>query len=212
MDNSGTHRKSEQSDPGDGSKPARADARRNLESLLQAAALVFEVSGVDAPVREIADKAGVGVATVYRHFPQRSDLIVAVLKGKIDACAAAASELASRHGPDDALSRWMNVYVDFLSTKRGFAGALHSGDPAYDGLRSYFSERMEPALDSLLVRASDAGVIRSGTSATDLLNAVATLSHGPGGEQPAWAREMVGILVDGLRYTAMSRSNTHTPH
>lgn len=180
-------------------KPARADARRNLDALLRAAMEVFAESGVDAPVREIAERAGVGVATVYRHFPQRSDLIVAVLRTKIDACADAAAELANEYGPGEALSQWMQRFVDFLATKRGFAGALHSGDPAYGGLKPYFAQRMEPALHGLLERAAAAGAVRSGVNAEDLLNAVATLCHGPGGEQPPYARAMVGLLVDGLR-------------
>src|SRR5215472_8841179 len=85
----------------------RADAQRNIDALLQAAKAVFATSGVDAPVREIAGKAGVGVGTIYRHFPQRSDLIAAVFRREIDACADAASVLAAEHKPGDALARWM---------------------------------------------------------------------------------------------------------
>src|SRR6186713_1099041 len=80
--------------PNDPNKVVRADAQRNLEGILRTALEVFETSGVDAPVREIADKAGVGVATLYRHFPNRSDLIAAVFRHQIDACADAASTLA----------------------------------------------------------------------------------------------------------------------
>lgn len=196
----GAESEGEQELNADAPKPARADARRNLDALLQAAMEVFAESGVDAPVREIAERAGVGVGTVYRHFPQRSDLIVAVLRTRMDECANAAGALAHQYAPAEALSRWMQVFVDFLATKRGFAGALHSGDPAYAGLKPYFAERMEPALRGLLDRAVAAGVVRSGVNAEDLLNAVATLCHGPGGEQPAYARGMVGLLVDGLRH------------
>src|ERR1041385_1283416 len=95
-------------------RPVRADARRNMEALLKSALAVFATSGVDAPVREIAEKAGVGVGTVYRHFPQRSDLIVAVFRQEVDACAAAAAELAAEHEPAEALARWMQRYVDFV--------------------------------------------------------------------------------------------------
>src|SRR6266852_5017284 len=97
-------------DPGDGVEPqghtdrrVRADAQRNIDTLLQTAMAVFATSGVDAPVREIAEKAGVGVGTVYRHFPQRADLIAAVLRREIDACADAASVLAAGHKPGEAL-------------------------------------------------------------------------------------------------------------
>jgi AcrR family transcriptional regulator len=82
----------------------RADAQRNTDALLEAALAVFATSGVDAPVREIAVKAGVGVGTVYRHFPQRSDLIVAVFRHQVDGCADAAAVLAAEHAPGEALA------------------------------------------------------------------------------------------------------------
>src|SRR5947209_2891668 len=109
----------------------RADARRNLDGLLEAAKTVFATSGVDAPAKEIADLAGVGVGTLYRHFPQRSDLVRAVLEHEIDACAAAAETLAATNEPGEALTKWLHRYTGFLATKRGFAAALHSGDPAF---------------------------------------------------------------------------------
>ncbi len=84
-------------------RPVRTDVRRNTDALLEAALAVFAASGVDAPVREIAEKAGVGVGTVYRHFPQRSDLIVAVFRRQVDACADAAPVLAAKHKPGEAL-------------------------------------------------------------------------------------------------------------
>src|SRR3984885_9082042 len=115
-----------------------ADAQRNMDALLEAAMAVFATSGVDAPVRQIATKAGVGLGTVYRHFPQRSDLIAAVFRREIDACADAAATLPAEHGPGEALARWMQRYVDFIATKRGLATALHSGDPAFDTLHGYF--------------------------------------------------------------------------
>ena len=112
-------------------QPMRADAQRNMDALLEAAIKVFATSGVDAPVREIAAKAGVGMGTLYRHFPQRSDLVVAVFRHKVDACAAAAEVLAAEHKPHEALALWLQRYADFIATKRGLAAALHSGDPAF---------------------------------------------------------------------------------
>jgi AcrR family transcriptional regulator len=197
--------KGEQKFQADKHRTVRADAQRNLDALLRAAMAVFAVSGVDAPVREIAEKAGVGVGTVYRHFPKRSDLIVAVLQTQIDACADAAPDLANKYEPDEALARWMQRYVDLLATKRGFAGALHSGDPAYSALSPYFFKRVEPVLHALLDKAAGAGTIRSGIKATDLLRAVATLCHGRHGEEPLYARKVVELLVDGLRYGAAAR-------
>jgi|HubBroStandDraft_2_1064218.scaffolds.fasta_scaffold301532_1 AcrR family transcriptional regulator len=183
----------------------RADAQRKMNSLLQAAMAVFRKSGVDAPVREIAERAGVGLGTVYRHFPQRSDLIVAVFRTQMDACADAAPDLASKYDPGEALARWMQRYMDFVATKRGLAAALHSGDPAYSALPGYFDKRLRPALETLLEAAVAAGVVRSGIEADDLLRAVATLCHGPHGEEPVYARRMVELLVDGLRYGASRR-------
>ncbi|MBB3454203.1 AcrR family transcriptional regulator [Rhizobium sp. BK313] len=180
----------------------RADAQRNLDGLLQAAMTVFAESGVDAPVREIAKKAGVGVGTVYRHFSQRSDLIKAVFRREIDACADAASVLAKEHGPGEALAQWMQRYVDFISAKRGLAAALHSGDPAYEALPAYFDKRLRPALESLLGAAAAAGEIRAGVEPNDLLRAVASLCTSANDVGADHSRRMVALLVDGLRYGA----------
>ncbi len=186
----------------------RADGLRKMDSLLQAAMEVFAKSGVDAPVREIAERAGVGLGTVYRHFPQRSDLIVAVFKSQMDGCADAAPVIASKYEPGEALARWMQRYVDFIATKRGLAAALHSGDPAYSALPGYFDKRLRPALRTLLDAAVRAKVVRPAIEADDLLRAVANLCHGAHGEEPAYARKMVELLVDGLRYGAGTQIDT----
>jgi AcrR family transcriptional regulator len=180
----------------------RADGQRKLSSLLKAAMEVFRKSGVDAPVREIAEEAGVGLGTVYRHFPQRSDLIRAVFQSEVDACANASPELASKYQPGDALAHWMQRYVDFIATKRGLATALRSGDPAYSALPGYFNTRLLPALKTLLDGAVAAGAVRSGIDPGDLLHAVANLCNVSHDKEPAYARRMVALLVDGLRYGA----------
>src|SRR5690606_22760421 len=128
----------------------RADARRNVDALLDAAKAAFASSGVDAPAKEIADLAGVGVGTLYRHFPKRSDLVTAVFQHEVDACADAAPVLAAQHEPVVALEKWLHRYTEFLATKRGLASALHSGDPAFDALPGYFLGRLGPALGFLL--------------------------------------------------------------
>ena len=178
----------------------RADAQRNIDTLLRSAMEVFATSGVDAPVRRIAEKAGVGIGTVYRHFPQRSDLIVAVFRREVDACADAAAVLANGYEPGDALARWMQRYVDFISAKRGLAAALHSGNPAYDNLPAYFQKRLRPALQTLLERAEAAGEVRAGVEPDDLLQAAASLCAPAYDGGPAHARRMVALLADGLRY------------
>jgi AcrR family transcriptional regulator len=179
-------------------RPLRSDARRNVASLLAAAMAVFEISGVNAPILEIAKEAGVGVGTLYRHFPQRSDLIVAVLELQIKACAASAKALAAEYEPEEALSRWMQLYIDLVAKKKGFASALHSGDPAYGGLAKYFLKRMSPALNGLLAASVKARVLRPGVPAEDILRAVVRLCHGPQGEEPAYTRNMVQLLLDGM--------------
>jgi AcrR family transcriptional regulator len=182
----------------------RADAQRNTDALLEAALAVFATSGVDAPVREIAVRAGVGVGTLYRHFPQRSDLIVAVFRHEVDACADAAPVLAAEHGPGEALARWMQRYAAFIATKRGLATALHSGIPAFDTLPAYFLQRLEPALRTLLESAAAVGEVRADIAAEDLLGAVASLCLHAYDQGPEHARRMVSLLVDGLRYGARS--------
>ena len=190
----------------EGTRPMRADARRKVGSLLKAAAEVFQESGVDAPVRTIAERAGVGLGTVYRHFPHRSDLIKAVFQSRLDACADAAAELASQYGPGEALARWVQRYVDFVATKRGLAAALHSGDPAYNALPRLFSTRLLPALKSLLNAAEAAGEVRSGVNAEELIHAVASLCSVSQEKEPVYARRMVALLVDGLRYGGMGEA------
>ena len=178
----------------------RADAQRNSGALLEAAKTVFARSGVDAPAKEIADLAGVGVGTLYRHFPQRSDLVAAVLQHGIDACAEAAPALAAAHEPGTALAQWLHRYTEFLATKRGLAAALHSGDPAFDALPGYFYQRLEPALGALLEAATASGTVRAGISARDLLLAVALLCRPVPDEGIGYSQRMVAVLIDGLRH------------
>ncbi len=180
----------------------RADAQRSLDALLLAAKEVFATSGVDAPVREIADKAGVGLGTLYRHFPQRADLIAAIFRREIDACADIAPLLAESHAKFDALASWMQRYAAFVGTKRGLAQALHSGDPAFDSLPGYFDQRLRPALRKLLDAAVAAGAVRADVDADELLGAVASLCMSTHNTGSGRAERMVALLVDGLRYGA----------
>jgi AcrR family transcriptional regulator len=178
----------------------RVDAQRNIDSLLQAAKTVFETSGVDAPAKEIADLAGVGVGTLYRHFPRRSDLVVAVVQHEVDACADAATALSATHAPREALASWLHRYTGFLAIKPGLATALHSGDPAFDELPGYFMQRLEPVLGSLLKAATASGEIRAAISPKDLLYAVASLCLPVTDEGVAYSQRMVALLINGLRH------------
>ena len=186
-------------DPTPGPRRRRADAQRNVDALLKAARAVFDTSGVDAPAKEITDLAGVGVGTLYRHFPQRSDLVKAVVETGIDAVAEAAPALSAAFEPAEALTRWIDRFTELLGTKRGLASALHSGDPAFAGLPDYFLQRLGPALSALLDAAAAEGVIRGDIAADDLLYAIAQLCQPVPGRGPEHGRRIVGVLVDGLR-------------
>src|ERR671921_1973516 len=123
----------------------RADAQRNNSALLDAAAAVFVASGVEAPVRDIAAEAGVGVGTIYRHFPTRADLVVAVYRHQIEALAEAGPALLeSSASPHAALGQWINLFVDFLATKHGLAAVLRPDNAGFDTLHAYFVDRLVP--------------------------------------------------------------------
>ena len=183
-------------------RPLRADARRNLALVVEMARDVFASAGVKAPMREIAEKAGVGVGTIYRHFPQRADLIAAVFRHEVDACADAAKRLAGEHEPGEALDRWIQRYVGFIVAKRGLSAALYSGGGAFKGLPAYFDKRLEPALQGLLDAAVASGEMRGDVKPHDLLRAVGSLCMPSSDGDPAQARRLVALLVDGLRYRA----------
>ena len=177
----------------------RSDAARNQCLLLSAAMAVFNESGVNAPVREIADRAGVGVGTLYRNYPQRADLIVAVLKSQIDDFADAATAIVSAFPPSEALDRWVDRYIDFIMAKRGLSTALQVENATHASLHDYFYGRLSPPLATLLALAIEHKVIRAGYSAEELLRAIATLCKAAPEGATDESRKRVALLVDGLR-------------
>lgn len=179
-------------------KARRADAARNRVALLEAAARVFVAQGVDAPVRTIASEAGVGIGTIYRHFPTRSELIVAVFRHQIEACVEAGPALlASAPTPFAALRAWVDRFVDFLVTKHGLAGAMRSDASGFEALHAHFLDRLVPACAALLEAADRAGELEVEVEAYALMRAVGNLCIG--GDDPDYdARRMVTILLDGL--------------
>ncbi|NKX86288.1 TetR/AcrR family transcriptional regulator [Nocardia coubleae] len=177
----------------------RADAERNERTLLDAAAATFVASGVDAPVREIAAAAGVGVGTIYRHFPTRADLIVAVYRHQVEACAQAAPQLLASTEPYEALTRWIDLFTDFLVTKHGLAAALQSDDPTFQALHANFLERLLPACGELLDAAAAAGEIRTDIDPYLLLRGIGNVCIGAESDQRYDARRVVELLVAGLR-------------
>ena len=189
-------------------RPMRADARRNVDALLRAAMRVFAESGVDAPMRTIAAEAGVGVGTLYRHFPQRSDLIQAIIQREVDACVEAAVTLRTTQTPGEALASWVQRLVDLVATKRGLGPALHSGDTAYQSLPTYVFGQLTPALRGLLDAAVAAGEVRADVDARELLLATMRLAAPASDGEAAEARRMVTLLVDGLRAGATGLART----
>jgi AcrR family transcriptional regulator len=178
----------------------RADARRNEQALLTAAAAVFVTSGVDAPVRDIAAAAGVGMGTIYRHFPTRADLVIAVYRHQVEACAEAGPALlASSSSPHAALARWAGMFVDFLVTKHGLAAALRSDSARFETLHSYFLDRLVPVCAGLLEAAAGAGEIDPGQDAFGLLLGIGNLCAGAGSDPRYDARHLVELLIAGLR-------------
>lgn len=187
--------------------PLRADARRNIDALLHAALAVFSEHGIDAPMRTIASRAGVGVGTLYRHFPQRSDLIKAIIRREVEALVEAAADLVEQQEPGTALATWLSLLVDLVATKRGLGPALHSGDPAYQSLPDYVFGALIPALHVLLASAAAADIIRGDVDAGDLLHAVLRVATPASEGDVAQAKRMVALLVNGLYH----RSNAALP-
>lgn len=178
----------------------RKDARRNQQTLLDAAAAVFVASGVEAPVRDIAAKAGVGMGTIYRHFPTRADLVIAVYRHQVDACAEAGPALlATSPTPHAALGQWVSLFVDFLVTKHGLAAALQADSSGFEALHAYFLDRLLPVCTQLLEAATASGEIRSGLDAYQLMRGIGNLCIGADSDPRYDARQLVTHLVAGLR-------------
>jgi AcrR family transcriptional regulator len=178
----------------------RSDARRNEETLLAAAAAAFVASGVDVPVRDIAARAGVGVGTIYRHFPTRADLIVAVYRHQVEACAEAGPSLLHQNSSAlVALAKWIDLFVDFLVTKHGLAGALQSQSATFETLHAYFIDRLVPVCAQLLDAAAETGEIVHGVEAYQLMRGIGNLCIGADTDPDYDARRMVQLVIAGLR-------------
>ena len=170
----------------------RADARRNQQTLLDSAGAVFVRSGIDAPVREIATEAGVGTGTIYRHFPTRADLVVAVFSHQVDALEVAGT------GGGVSLDVWVMQFADFLVTKHGLADAMASDRGGFERLHAEFVVRLEPVCRDLLRAEVDAGRVRADVRPIELMRAVGNLCIGVEGDDDYDARHMIRVLLDGL--------------
>lgn len=187
----------------------RADAVRNARTVLEAAAAVFVESGVDAPIRRIASRAGVGIATIYRHYPTRQDLIVAVYRHQVEACAAAAPELLeSSPSAVAALRAWVRLFVEFLTTKHGLASVMSSDGGGFDGLHSYFLDRLTPACSQILEAGVAAHELRPGFPAALVLRAVGNLCVTSRFDLDNETQTMVEVFLDGLAVIPQPRVET----
>jgi AcrR family transcriptional regulator len=176
----------------------RADARRSHERLLTAATAAFAEHGADAPLEDIARRAGVGIGTLYRHFPTRLDLQEAVFRNQVSAVCAQGEELAGAPSAGDAFAGWLRVLATYLVTKRGLAGALIAAHGRDSEVISSCSQVMRATASRLLERAQEAGAVRPDLTATDVM----MLVHGvvvATERTPEQADRLLSLTLDGLR-------------
>jgi AcrR family transcriptional regulator len=178
----------------------RADAARNRDRLLKAATAVFNAGGPDASLEAIARRAGVGIGTLYRHFPTREALYEAVYRREVEQLVELAEKLKSEASPVEALRRWFRANIDFVATKKGMSAALALAVTGLPELKAYSLERLTKAIGALLDRAVANGEIRAGIGAEDMLRAFIGMCfmHDQPGWQASVAR-LMDVFVDGLR-------------
>ena len=183
-------------------RPMRADAQRNYERLLSAAVAAFTEHGADdASLEEIARRAGVGIGTLYRHFPTRQALLEAVYRGQVEALRATEVELLGSDSPGEALATWLRALAAFSSTKRSMTSALLATLGKESELLSSCSMVICDAADALLTRAQEAGLVRKDANAKDLIRLVHAVNiatqHVP--TDPEQTDRLLGLILDGLR-------------
>jgi AcrR family transcriptional regulator len=177
----------------------RADAVRNRERVLEAAKAVFSAGGPDASLEAVARRAGVGIGTLYRHFPTREALFEAVYRREVEQLGELAEQLKSEASPVEALRRWLRSNVEFVATKKGMSAALALAAHSSSELSAFSFDRLTKAVGALLARAVAAGEIRSDIGPEDLLRALVGMCYLH--DQPGWQKSvlrLVDIFVDGL--------------
>ncbi len=182
-------------------RPMRADAQRNYARLLDAASAAFVAHGADdVSLEEIARRAGVGIGTLYRHFPTRQALLEAVYRDQVESLSARAEELRETESPGDALADWMRALVKFSSTKRSMTSALLATLGTNSELLSSCAQVIGGAADALLARAQQAGVVRPDANAKDLIRLVHAVNIATEKTpDPGQADRMLALILDGLR-------------
>lgn len=182
-----------------GRKP-RADSLRNREQLLAAAKAAFTEAGAEAPLEEIARRAGVGIGTLYRHFPTRDALLAAVYRHEADQLSAAARTLLAERPAGAALEAWLHLLVDYMATKRVIAPALRASTGEAGRVYATSGAAITETLNRLARAARAAGEIRADIGPDDLYRMVVGLSHGY--DEPEWepsARRLIGVVMAGLK-------------
>jgi AcrR family transcriptional regulator len=185
----------------------RADACRNHDRLLEVASEAFATWGVEASLEKIAKSAGVGIGTLYRHFPTRDALVEAVYRHNVDLLCAGADELRASLPPDEALAEWMQRFVSYVPSKKGLATYLKSAVSADSDLFQSTHAKVSQTIGMLVDAAADAGMIRARIDGMDLLRALGGLcmmADQPGG--PQQAAKVATLLMDGLRYGAPAQA------
>jgi len=180
----------------------RADAQRNYTRLLDAASAAFVEHGADdVSLEEIARRAGVGIGTLYRHFPTRQALLEAVYRDQVELLSARAEELLKAESPGDALADWLRVLMKFSSTKHSLTSALLAGLGKDSDLLSSCSTVIRGAADTLLARAQEAGVVRPDADSGDVIRLVhaVNIATQRGPADPGQADRMLALILDGLR-------------
>jgi AcrR family transcriptional regulator len=178
----------------------RADAVRNRERVLEAAKAVFSAGGAEASLEAVAKRAGVGIGTLYRHFPTREALYEAVYRREVEQLGELADSLKDEAEPVEALRRWISSNIEFVATKKGMAAALAVAAHGSPELHSFSFARLTSAIGMLLQRAVAAGEIRADVSPEDLLRALVGMCYLH--DQPGWQSTVVRLMdvfVDGLR-------------
>src|SRR5260370_27792246 len=194
-----------------GTRKPRADAVRNRERVLEAAKVVFSTGGPEASLEAVARAAGVGIGTLYRHFPTREALFEAVYRREVQQLADLAEQLKQEAQPIEALRQWMRSNVRFVATKKGMSAALALAAYKNSELYSFSFDQLTKAVGGLLDRAIAAGEIRDDISPEDLLRALVGMCYMQ--DQPGWQASvlrLVDVFIDGLRVRPRaSRSNAN---
>ena len=179
-------------------RPQRADARRNRERLLAVAVRAFSsAGGADVPLDAIAREAGVGIGTLYRHFPTRDALVEAAYRTELDRLCDAAPELLAGQPPERALRAWMDRFVDYMTTKRGMATALKALIASGGNPYAHSRDRMLAAVGTLLDAGAAAGTLRADVPATDVLTGLSGVTLATDGREQAG--RLLDLLLDALR-------------